>query len=115
MKLIAKKDFYRVHALESIEIDKPIHPNVIHKGAVFQIGTADKFKDLTKDERVIVSLLVNANCIGDANDQKLVSKVNLEILAEKRRFANAEQINQTASRNFQASQLQNVLASIARR
>ncbi len=54
----------------------------IHKGAIFTIGTATEFKDLSPAERTLVSLLAVSKKIAEATPQT-IERVNKEVAAEK--------------------------------
>lgn len=54
----------------------------VHKGAIFSIGTATEFKDLSPAEKTLVSQLVVSKKIAEATTQT-VERVNKEVIAEK--------------------------------
>ena len=59
-----------------------IHPDHVHKGAIFNIGTASEFKDLSPAERTLVAQLAVSKKISEATPQT-VERVNKEVAAEK--------------------------------
>ena len=87
MKLIAKKNFYKTPQLADIKIDKPVHDNVIHKGAIFEIGSKPAFSDLSRDEQKLVATLRVAGCVGDASDSEVVARVKAEVDVDRKREA----------------------------
>ena len=53
----------------------------IHKGAIFNIGTATDFKELSPSDRTLVSLLAVSKKIAEATPQT-IERVNKEVAAE---------------------------------
>ena len=105
MKLIALKDFARVQALEDVAIEGAKHSRHIHKGATFDIGKAEKLKDLTKGDQYLVAQLTVAGCVGDATDEKLVKAVQAEVAAEERSRKAAEEREKLATNSGLAQQI----------
>jgi len=93
MKLIATAPF-RNNLDPRIEIEGALHPDHIHRGAVFIIGrdkagkSIDDEEQLSKIDANNIRLLTLAKCIGSANDEKLVKQVAAEVAEEKAREAN---------------------------
>ena len=54
----------------------------VHKGAIFSIGTASEFKDLSPAEKTLVSQLAVSKKIAEATPQT-IERVNKEVAAEK--------------------------------
>ncbi len=54
----------------------------IHKGAIFNIGTASEFKDLSPAEKTLVSQLAVSKKIAEATPQT-IERINKEVAAEK--------------------------------
>ncbi len=54
----------------------------VHKGAIFSIGTASTFAELSPAEKTLVSLLAVSKKIAEATPQT-VERVNKEVAAEK--------------------------------
>ena len=106
MKLIATKDFRNVQALrlksddgESLVKDA-VHADHVHKGAVFDIGSAKDLEGLRKADRPtaeIVAQLIVAGVVADANDAKAVQAVREELAVEEKRTKNAAALNVNAS------------------
>ena len=111
MQFIATRAIYKVPKLQNIKLDKELHPNAIHKGAIFSIGDDKAFDSLPRDEKEIVALLVDSHCVGDANDTELVKRINAEVLAEKRREENVERINLAAAKAALGNQLVGLASS----
>ena len=117
MKLIATKSFRNVPALglkEEDQAGKQVstvpgvqHNDHIPKGAVFSIGP-DKLKlgseDLMKlsktnaSQAYAISMLVHSECVGDADDPKVVQAVKDSLAEDATREANARK-SDTASVN----------------
>lgn len=101
MKLIALKDFRNVPALRLTDdgkstVDKAVHDEHIHKGAVFDIGAGKTLDELRKSDRPtaeIVAQLVVAGCVGEANDAKVVAAVKEDLAQDSRRQATAEKLD----------------------
>lgn len=94
MKFVANKDFANVKSL-GIKLEKPLHERHVHKGARFEIGTAEKFEDLAKDDQVkVVALLSKGGagmpCAVDASDEKAVRKIDNEVKIEQAQAAQAK-------------------------
>jgi hypothetical protein len=108
MKLIATKSFRNVAALGLKEEDqdgKQIstvsgspHNDHIPKGTVFSIGpdtlklnSADlmKLAKTNASQANAISMLVHSECVGDANDPKVVEAVKLALKEDETREANA--------------------------
>ena len=87
MRLIAKKHFYRTPQLADVKLDKPLHDKVIHKGAIFDIGTKPAFEDLSRDDKKLVATLRVAGCVGDASDSEVVARVKAEVDVDRKREA----------------------------
>jgi hypothetical protein len=90
MKLIAKRDFRNVG--NAIEIENAIHPDHIHKGALFVVGVDEKtpYEKLNKTDQAFVATLNAADCVADGSDEKIVRLVMAEVTAEKKSKADAE-------------------------
>lgn len=90
MRLIAKRDFRNVG--NAIEIENPIHPDHIHKGATFVVGQSDDtpYEKLSRQDKEFVALLNAADCLADGADPAIVAKVNAELARDKRKAAEAE-------------------------
>jgi hypothetical protein len=84
MKLIAKRDFRNTG--QAIEIEDAIHPDHVHKGAIFIVGKEEKtpFDGLSRQDKEFVSLLNAADCIADGSDDKIVKQVMAEVAADKK-------------------------------
>jgi len=91
MKLVAKKDFFNVKNL-SLNLDPKDTGKIdkfhVPKGFRFTIGTATVFKDLTQDQKVLVSQLMLSQCtvIDDeksSESQSDIAKIDAEVAAEK--------------------------------
>lgn len=54
----------------------------VHKGAIFNIGTASTFSDLSPAEKTLVAQLVVSKKIAEATPQT-VERINKEVAAEK--------------------------------
>ena len=54
----------------------------VHKGAIFSIGTASTFSDLSTAEKTLVSQLAVSKKIAEATPQT-VERINKEVAAEK--------------------------------
>lgn len=114
MKLIALKSFRNVATLRLKEdkdgkqvstIDSALHDDHIHKGAIFSIGadnlklTAADLHKLAKQDASAanaVSLLVHAECVGDATDTKVVEAVKASVKEDETRESNAKKLDQSA-------------------
>src|SRR6266478_5767812 len=82
MRFVAVRDFRNNCGLE---IKGALHPDHVHKGAVFSIGSASGFELLTQSQRSLVSQLRSAGCICDADDTERVKFVRAEVATEQRR------------------------------
>ena len=129
MKLITTKEIRNVPSLRLKDdgestIENAKHADHIHKGAIFSIGD-DKYKlsgvdqkgvsDLTRlaktdaQSAYNISLLVHADCVADATDDKAVAAVKLSIKEDEAREANAKKLDQSAnSQNVVSALLQAV-------
>ena len=92
MQLIAKRAFKNPG--RKLSIKDALHPDHVHKGATFSIGTEKEVKNLNGDDQKMVLLLNVADCLGDATDEKIVRAVQAEVAAEKK--AEAAQAVQAA-------------------
>lgn len=96
MKFIALKDFAKVKGMECITITEPIHPNHIHEGAEFEIGTAatlEKLKEGEPEKAKLAAQLIRAECIGDAGDAGVRKKVEASLAERASRESNAAKAN----------------------
>lgn len=85
MKLIALHNFLNTHELEvSTDGEKTTHEKLIPKGAIIYIGEKLEFAKLKASDKELVALLNHAHCIGDANDEKLVKRIQNEVAQEKK-------------------------------
>jgi hypothetical protein len=114
MQFIALRDFAKVPLIaKHIDLgDQTRHPNAIHKGAVFNIGKRDKFKELQQEEKELVAQLILARCIADAGDPKIVKAVQDEIAADALRDENRARRDADAQKAFQAAALTDILTRI---
>ena len=88
MKFVTKRDFSNAPLLGlTINPKSPgfKHPNHVHKGYRFEIGTAEHFEDLNDAEKNIVSQLVASLAVVEASDTAAVTKIDAEIAEEKER------------------------------
>ncbi len=83
MRFVATRDFSNNCGLE---IKNALHPNHVHKGAVFSIGLDLPFELLTPSEQKLVSDLRNAECICNADDAERVKMIRDEVATEKQRL-----------------------------
>lgn len=106
MDLIAKKDFYRVAALKAEGIadvgnlKDEQHPNMIHKGARFSLGTGKTVIEIRKTNAALAEVLAHlfyAGCVGDSNDKEVVKAVEDEIAADRKREASIAKLNKAAN------------------
>lgn len=89
MKLVAKNDFFNSPSL-GITVDKKDklfrHENHVHKGARFEIGSAEHFKDLKPDEKENVGRLLAHGCAvmnSEENDKNgVIETIDAEAKAE---------------------------------
>ena len=65
-----------------VTLNEVVRTDHIHKGAIFNIGTASEFKDLSPAEKMLVAQLATAKKIAEATTQT-VERVNKEVAAEK--------------------------------
>lgn len=111
MKLIATRDIRNVPALRLKDengqtvINSPLNDEHIHRGSVFEIGTpnlrlnnADLLKMRKTDAAAAetVSMLVHAECVADALDEKAVKAVKDAIAADERKEDQAKKLDDTA-------------------
>lgn len=85
MRLIALRDF-RNHAQLDLNADgkyDPIFEAHVHKGARFNIGGTAPFDKLSKADQKTVFDLNAAGCIGDAENEKLVKRIEAEAKADE--------------------------------
>jgi len=68
-----------------LEIKGALHPDHVHKSAVFSIGGDLPLERLTPSEQNLVSQLRSAECICDADDAERVRVVGDEIATEEKR------------------------------
>jgi hypothetical protein len=108
MKLIALKDFRNVPGLE-IELEDAAHDHHVHKGATFAIGSGKEMKDCSKSDQLAIAQLVVSGCVGDANDEKIVKRVNDEVKAENAKAKELEKLNSTANDSALVTQLLAIL------
>lgn len=103
MKLIAKRDFRNTG--RAIEIEGALHPDHIHKGAMFIVGKDENtpYKDLSKQDKEFVGLLNIADCVGDGNDEKIVKLVMAEVEADKKAEAGRKALADRALAHFTAN------------
>ena len=111
MKFIALKDFSNNF---NLEVQNAIHPRHIHKGYQFEIGTGEDLKKLQPEEKLLVAQLTVSGCVGLASDKKLVARVHDEIEQDRKREANARNINMQAAAGAAAYQLQVALEAVAK-
>jgi hypothetical protein len=83
MKLLAKRSFKNPQG--QIVLEKPIHPNHVHKGAIFTVGAEENtpYEKLGREERYLVALLNDADCLGEATLEN-IAKVAVEIQTEEK-------------------------------
>jgi hypothetical protein len=81
MKLIAKKSFK--NPSRQIVLENPIHPDHVHKGVIFIIGAEEgtPFAALTREEKHLVTLLNNADCLGEPTSENIL-KITAELATE---------------------------------
>jgi len=88
MKLVTKRDFANVPRL-GLTIDPKVpgfkHPNHVHKGYRFEIGTAEKFDDLSDDDKKLVAELMVSQATVAAADTAEVAKIDAEVATDRER------------------------------
>jgi hypothetical protein len=83
MLLIAKRSFRNPGRV--LEIENHQHPDHVHKGAIFSIGTEKAtFKELSPQDKTLVLQLNAAQCVADATDKKVLEAVKAEVEEEER-------------------------------
>ena len=87
MRFIAKKHFCRTPQLADVKLDKPIHDKMIHKGAIFEVGSKPAFEDLSRDDQKLIATLRISGCVGDASDSEVVARVKAEVEVDRKREA----------------------------
>ena len=90
MRLIAKTDVFnaKVLGVKLDERDKLFkHPNIIHKGARFNVGSAEFYKDLSGVEQEYVGTLVNYGIVCLDNKENVengvIPTIDAEVAAER--------------------------------
>ena len=90
MRLIAKNDVFnsKVLGVKLDERDKLFkHANVIHKGARFNIGTAEFYKDLSSTEQEYVGTLIKYGIVCIDNKENVengvIPTIDAEVAAER--------------------------------
>lgn len=103
MKFIATSDFVISPEMKDrITIDEASvkdlqHPNMIHKGARFSIGTSEVLKDLRKPDQELIGVLTYAQRIATLQNESAVKLIDEEVTREKNRLAAAEKANEKAN------------------
>lgn len=93
MQLIAIRNFRNPG--RALEIEEPVAPDHVHKGAIFEIGGKAPFDKLNRTDKELVVQLNAAQCIADATDEKIVKAVRAE-LEEESKAAKAKAAAATA-------------------
>jgi hypothetical protein len=118
MDLIAKRDFALVKPLRGIlKIADARHPDHVHKGATFSLGTAKTFQGLREENAALaqtVSVLDYAGCIADATDEKAVKAIKEEIAIEARRVEKLSKKSDNSEMAALTEQLTALLAKAAK-
>ena len=96
-KFIARKDFRNNCGLD---IKDPIHPDHVHKGAIFTLGAdnrgndlpLEKAKEMVAAQSELIVALDAAECIYSAEDAAKLKLVQDEVAADKRREAREAEV-----------------------
>jgi hypothetical protein len=81
MRIIAKRDF--INPGRMLEIENAQHPDHVHMGAVFEVGSKPR-NQLKRDEALLVSQLAIADCISDPDDPVVVKQIR-DAVAQRER------------------------------
>jgi len=84
MKLIAKRSFKNPG--RKIQLDKPLHPDHVHKGACFEIGGAVAFDALPDADRKMIALSNQADCLAEPTAAN-IARIEAELVEERGREA----------------------------
>ena len=88
-----------------ITLDGVVRTDHIHKGAIFEIGSATEFKDLSPSEKTLVAQLATAKKIAEATPQT-VERVNKEVASEE------AMATRDAKRDAKADPMQAIAAAL---
>ena len=82
-KFIATSNFANNMGLE---LESPIHPGHVHKGAFFSVGDKTPLDKLVGRDLRLVAELNRVGRIADANNAEHVQKIQAEVKAETESF-----------------------------
>jgi hypothetical protein len=113
MKFIATHGFRNV--AEKIKVENAQHPEHVHKGAIFEIGTAETLKGLAKEDQKAAELaarLLMAKCVEPATPEA-IARVQAELAHEQNRADREKKMNDAAKLQALGVGFQDLVAKLS--
>ncbi|MGD0258967.1 MAG: hypothetical protein ABSD29_03990 [Verrucomicrobiota bacterium] len=113
MKFIATHSFRNVGG--KIKVENALHPEHIHKGAIFEIGTEPTLKALAKADHKngeLAARLLMALCVVEATVEN-IAKVSAELEQDRVRAERVAQANAEANLQAVGVRFRDLLAQLS--
>ena len=113
MEFIATCSFRNVGG--KIKIENALNPEHVHKGAIFDIGTAETLKGLAKEDQKTAELaarLIMAKCAEPATPET-IARVEAELEQERKRAERENKANAAAKLQAVGIGFQELLAKLS--